>query len=285
MKSFAYAPIFAAVASAATLIVEAEGELNGRALGSVHEGAGINYFFVSDGTQGDDLTLENGNLVSSASTPNIPFVVNFLENILTVGVTGASNVEVNDGAVTIDGQSNFQACNQINDPYRYSGDRYAIVNGDGIGQNCVPISLRLSGDEASSSVAPSSVPSSSAVLSAPYSNTTVTTDITVTDYTTYCPVPTTITITTCDTGCAPHTITVDEPKTITVTGECIVPAPTTVKPTEIKPTSESKPTTPVTSAAPSSQAAPSTISTYDNMAAGKQIFGLTGLALAGAMLL
>lgn len=54
-------------------------------------------------------------------------------------------------------------------------------------------------------------------------STVVTTDITVTDYTTYCPESTTVTITKCDDTCHETEITVTEATTLTVTGECIVP--------------------------------------------------------------
>lgn len=48
-----------------------------------------------------------------------------------------------------------------------------------------------------------------------------------TDYITYCPEPTTITVTTCDLTkhCGPHTVEVEKPKTVTVTGECFIPTP------------------------------------------------------------
>jgi hypothetical protein len=55
-------------------------------------------------------------------------------------------------------------------------------------------------------------------------NSTVTTHITQTDYTTYCPEPTTVTITTCvEDVCHPHLVTVTKAETITVTGPCVVP--------------------------------------------------------------
>ncbi|KAM9903371.1 hypothetical protein OXX69_007955, partial [Metschnikowia pulcherrima] len=58
-----------------------------------------------------------------------------------------------------------------------------------------------------------------------WSNATViTSGVTVTGYTTYCPVPTVVTVTTCsDHKCAPETITASEATTITITGEVLVP--------------------------------------------------------------
>lgn len=66
----------------------------------------------------------------------------------------------------------------------------------------------------------------SAVASAAaYANgTVVTVDVTVTGYTTYCPEPTTLTVTVCDLDiCKESTIPVTEPMTVTVTEECVIP--------------------------------------------------------------
>lgn len=55
-----------------------------------------------------------------------------------------------------------------------------------------------------------------------------------TDYVTYCPEPTTITVTTCDLTkhCATHTVEVEKPETVTVTGECFIPTPGPEQPKE-----------------------------------------------------
>lgn len=62
-------------------------------------------------------------------------------------------------------------------------------------------------------------------LAGNYTNeTTVTTDVTVTGYTTYCPESTVIVIKTCTKEvCHPHTTTVTAPATITFTEECLIP--------------------------------------------------------------
>ncbi|EMG48108.1 PGA13 GPI-anchored protein 13 [Candida maltosa Xu316] len=62
----------------------------------------------------------------------------------------------------------------------------------------------------------------------------VTTEITVTDYTTYCPYPTTLTVSTCENEvCHPTTIEVTTPSTVTVTGTVV--CPTTTVETTTKP--------------------------------------------------
>ncbi|CAK9438475.1 uncharacterized protein LODBEIA_P26990 [Lodderomyces beijingensis] len=55
--------------------------------------------------------------------------------------------------------------------------------------------------------------------------TVITTDITVTAYTTYCPEPTTITLTVCDESaiCKASEIVVAEAQTITITEDCVIP--------------------------------------------------------------
>ncbi|CAI5757801.1 unnamed protein product [Candida verbasci] len=66
---------------------------------------------------------------------------------------------------------------------------------------------------------------STGALAAFQNATTITTEITVTGYTTYCPEPTTLTLTVCDESklCAPSQIVVTEAQTVTVTEECVVP--------------------------------------------------------------
>ncbi|KAI5962913.1 hypothetical protein KGF57_001353 [Candida theae] len=65
-----------------------------------------------------------------------------------------------------------------------------------------------------------------------YSNfSVIATQVIVTDYTTYCPEATTLTITTCsDNHCLPTRITVTEPSTVTITEEVLCSATSTIKP-------------------------------------------------------
>lgn len=63
----------------------------------------------------------------------------------------------------------------------------------------------------------------SATTLAAYANTTVTGVTTITDYTTYCPESTVITITHCDEVCYPTAITVTSATTLTITGTVVVP--------------------------------------------------------------
>lgn len=117
-----------------------------------------------------------------------------------------------------------------------------------------------------------SIAALSAVVSAA-ANETITTDITVTDYVTYCPEATTITLTTCTKDvCAHHEVTVTEPATVTVTGECVVPT-TYTEDVTVTVTGSSNATV---SQAP--------IPTYEG-GAQKQVAGaLAGVAIVAALL-
>lgn len=107
--------------------------------------------------------------------------------------------------------------------------------------------------------------------SAPAGNgTVVTTDITVTDYTTYCPASTVVTITKCDQECYPTAITVTEATTLTVTGECVVPTTYTSTPAEPAPETPTPETPAPETPAPAEEstvAGPSTVAEQSTVAA------------------
>lgn len=137
-----------------------------------------------------------------------------------------------------------------------------------------------------------------------YTNgTTVTTDVTVTDYTTYCPYSTVVTVTKCEQDkCHPTEITVTEATTLTVTGECVVPTtyttevqtktetvcdtcehPTTAAPTSAAPTSAA----PTTVAGESTSAASSAagVTSFEGAAARNVAGAFAGVAAVAAALL
>lgn len=75
--------------------------------------------------------------------------------------------------------------------------------------------------------------SASASASSEEEGSVVTTQVTVTDFTTYCPYPTTLTITKCENNeYHPTTIPVETATTVTVTGEVICPTTTSTSPKE-----------------------------------------------------
>lgn len=142
-----------------------------------------------------------------------------------------------------------------------------------------------------------------------YSNgTTVTTDVTVTDYTTYCPYSTVVTVTKCEQDkCHPTEITVTEATTLTVTGECVVPTTYTTDvqtktetvcdtcehPTSAAPTSAAPTSAAPTSAAPTTVAGESTsaassaagVTSFEGAAARNVAGAFAGVAAVAAALL
>lgn len=191
-------------------------------ISSVHEGAGTNYFIITKGASGEKFDLKNG----VATTKQGPF-------LSYVGISGsylAAGPAVSPSTFRFNGDKidnyDFWACKNTYDPYLYSSKNHIIVVGKK-GNNTAPfrecklvkiVKVTTGG------------PTPSPVIPSPgRQNTTVnTTDITVTDYTTYCPAHTTVTITTCSNHrCAPKTITVTAATTLTIKGECLVPTTVT----------------------------------------------------------
>lgn len=296
-----------AVSFAAEFYAESSnGEVNGQGLSSRHEGAGINYFFL--GKDADELTYHEENSTFYMDVDSrYPFLLSLHHDVLMVGVLGPDAFDISSGYLAINGTAdNFFACKNINDPYHYSKYSYAVTFGGDTG-DCTPMKIKVEDVDGSGSDSDSepSVTSAVSPSPSPYTNTTSSdvtvitdhtsdftvitdhtsdfTDVTtITDYTTYCPESTTITITTCDETCGPHTVTVDEPKTITVTGPCVLP-------TSSVPTEEPQPTTTMESQTPPAPSGDNstepTVSTIEENGAGKQAIGVTGLALLAAMLI
>lgn len=119
----------------------------------------------------------------------------------------------------------------------------------------------------------------SSVALAEFQNGTVTTHVTATGYTTYCPYPTTITLTICEEEniCTKRPIVVSEPTTVTVTEPCIIS--TSYETTEVVVT-----TTLPSSLSPSSVAA-ANVTSFEG-AGSKNVAGaLVGVvAIAAAMM-
>lgn len=132
-----------------------------------------------------------------------------------------------------------------------------------------------------------------------YTNgTTVTTDVTVTDYTTYCPYSTVVTVTKCEQDkCHPTEITVTEATTLTVTGEFVVPTTYTTevqtKTETVCDTCEHPTTAAPTSAAPTTVAGESTsaassaagVTSFEGAAARNVAGAFAGVAAVAAALL
>lgn len=222
---------------------------------SKHEGAGFNYFFLTNsaGAQTFDYNASTKQLSFQAGA--YPYNFGSFAPYLAVGPA------VTPVALTLDGDKitnfNFWSCSNTQDPYGYSNSEKVIAinsasNSTAPFPSCTKVDVRKKSAAASSSSAGSTTTT--------WSNTTVT------SYTTYCPLPTVVTITSCSSNaCAPTAITVTTATTITCTA-CVAPT-TTVAPT-------SKTTTSV---------APSSVTVING--AGKNAMGAIGIAGIAAFLL
>lgn len=281
-------------------IVSDNSELNGKGIQGLHEGGGFGYFGVSD-QLGQEFNYDADKKVLFQNQNSLPANVGFMLAD-TYGYFLAVGLSVNPSDVTFDADGNFNignqlyACKQLNDPYHYFSDKYGIVAGDAPNDSCAKIALqKVDNEHASSSIELSVEASPSAHSTSTHAgwNSTVTEDITVTGYTTYCPVSTTFTITTCENkACGPKTITVSEASTVTITEECIVPKTSTEpKPKTTEPGAEvsdaPKSSTPTTVAAvsTSSETSSAVVSSYVG-GARRNAFGLAiGFAGAAALLI
>ncbi|PVH18390.1 uncharacterized protein CXQ87_001315 [Candidozyma duobushaemuli] len=283
-------------------IVSDNSELNGKGIQGLHKGGGFGYFGVSD-QLGQEFNYDADKKVLFQNENSLPANVGFMLAEI-YGYFLAVGVSVDESDVTFDADGNFNigkqlyACKQLNDPYRYFADEYGIVASDAPNDSCVKIALQKAGNEPASSSIGSYVatsvetPASSTSIHAGW-NSTVTKDITVTGYTTYCPFATTLTIATCENkACGPKTITVSEASTVTITEECIVPKTSTepkVETTEpgAKVSSAPKSTSLTTVAAVSTSPETSTavVSSYEG-GARRNAFGVAvGFAGAAALLI
>ncbi|GME69726.1 unnamed protein product [Ambrosiozyma monospora] len=146
--------------------------LSGKGLNAPHEGAGINYVFANtDDGASLSLNYDGSSLTSpltvngGSSTANQYFSVADGAVTLTVQASASGFTFADDGTLEYNGSADgFEACKNINDPYQYSTENYAIVYKSDSGDSCVPIKLYKKGGDSSSSSS-SSAPASSAAAS------------------------------------------------------------------------------------------------------------------------
>lgn len=129
----------------------------------------------------------------------------FLGLLATVGGDGQALVTNGQGKLT---NYNFWACTDVDDPKKLSAKNAAILVTDN-----------------GNSTSPGSTCKAVNIYKKSVSSPTRPKNGTWTSYTTYCPEPTVVTITSCDSVCVPTAITVSTPTTITC-NQCVVPVPT-----------------------------------------------------------
>ena len=188
-------------------------EVNDFGISSRHEGAALNYLFLAAPGVAENLKYDDETktvyteLKAGSSTVRQP--LNVGNTVLQLGGSGdGTKVDIaEDGTLSFDGSDSIGAAKNINDPYNYSKDSYAVVKG---GDGAIPIKLvaKFTGDdkESASSSSSSAAPEPTASSSEAPKETPVYSNSTVTLYTTYCPLSTTITLIVCSDVCTPTVI-------------------------------------------------------------------------------
>lgn len=149
-----------AVADSIQLFAESDDKsVNGLGLSSIHEGAAINYFFLSSGgaetLQYDE---KNGEVYSTTSDSVKQSVSIDAGNFLQLSAADFQKVDFSDDdTVSVNGNDEFFAAKNVKDPYNYSKDSYAILNKSSDGSIKIKIKAKQVADSSSSaSAAPQS---------------------------------------------------------------------------------------------------------------------------------
>ena len=111
-----------------TLSIEADDErVNGKGITFKHEGAGINYAFVSDSSAKFSYDDES-KLFYYPISPQLNYNLGTAGDIVQFSVTPPSSVEIgDDGALKFEGSDELFAAVSINDPYHYSDKDFAVI--------------------------------------------------------------------------------------------------------------------------------------------------------------
>ncbi|KGQ84533.1 hypothetical protein MEU_05173 [Candida albicans P37005] len=111
-----------------TLSIEADDErVNGKGITFKHEGAGINYAFVSDSSAKFSYDDES-KLFYYPISPQLNYNLGTAGDIVQFSVTPPSSVEIgDDGALKFEGSDELFAAVSINDPHHYSDKDFAVI--------------------------------------------------------------------------------------------------------------------------------------------------------------
>lgn len=202
-----------ALAAADTIYFSVNDAVTNKQLGTLydaHEIAGGNFFFL--GGTPNFYNFDPASKSVSFTSGGLPYKLgsatlmsNTFWGMMTI--VGGPGVPLNTDANNKVTNNYFWACKNVNDPYKYSVNNAAILINN-VGNLTAP------------------APSCTRVHI--YKNTVASptgNNGTWTSYTTYCPLPTVVTITSCDTVCYPTAITVTTATTITC-ANCVVPVTT-----------------------------------------------------------
>ncbi|CAX40760.1 hypothetical LDG family protein, Candida conserved [Candida dubliniensis CD36] len=111
-----------------TLSIQADDErVNGKGITFKHEGAGINYAFVSD-TSAKFNYDDESKLFYYPISPQINYNLGTESDIVQFSVTPPKSVEIgDDGILKFEDSDKLYAAVSINDPYHYSDNDFAII--------------------------------------------------------------------------------------------------------------------------------------------------------------
>ncbi|OWB56271.1 hypothetical protein B5S28_g2168 [[Candida] boidinii] len=132
---FAISPVFAAT-ELLILVVEApDTDLQHSSVYGYHEGAAIDFVFLSKTGTSPELTLDTETRFASYTEYQH---LGRSDTALAFTAAGNPSVVSIDNGVTIDGQKQFFACKDINDPYGRSKYEYAVTF-EKVNEECIPI--------------------------------------------------------------------------------------------------------------------------------------------------
>lgn len=111
-----------------TLSIKSDDErVNGKGITYKHEGAGINYAFVSD-TSSKFAYDDESKLLYYPASPQLKYNFGTEADIIQFSVTPPKYVEIgDDGVLKFEDSDKLYAAVSINDPYHYSDSDFAII--------------------------------------------------------------------------------------------------------------------------------------------------------------
>ncbi|CAH2353141.1 cell wall protein Pga30p [[Candida] railenensis] len=127
----------------------------GKALSSIHEGAGINYFLL--GTSPEVLTYDDSTQFLGGEVG----YVSTYDDFLLEGVLGAGNITFDGEHLVVNDIKDFYAAKNVNDPYQYSTQSYIVLSSNSDATDSIKFNIKVSG--LPSSLASSSLAASEAV--------------------------------------------------------------------------------------------------------------------------
>ncbi|KAK9453085.1 hypothetical protein V1511DRAFT_505613 [Dipodascopsis uninucleata] len=109
-------------------------------LSSIHEGAGINYFFLYNSSNGQVLNYNETGQQLWANLSSYIYTVGVIYNVLYLSVVSTADkiTFASNGTLLLNGTSDgFYGCKNVNDPYNYSSQSYEVTH---ISQDEKPLS-------------------------------------------------------------------------------------------------------------------------------------------------